>query len=172
MMRRRINCVRDLMNVWCLSGVGGIVLATAFAVTTAQASLSAGDEPVRPGIEGAWDVNVTIRDCGSGAAVAAVHAMNMFMQGGTLTETSNDLLRGASVGTWDRVSRRGYTAVFRFFTFNADGSFAGRNKISREIKLSADAKGFVATAVFDVLDVNDNVLVTGCATETARRLDD
>jgi hypothetical protein len=119
-----------------------------------------------------WDVNVTIRQCDTGAPVAAIHATNMFIQGGTLSETSNDLLRGSSLGTWRQASTRGHTAVFRFFTFNPDRSFAGRNKITRAIKLSADANGFVANAVFEIFDVNDNLVATGCGTEKAKRLED
>ena len=152
--------------------MGCVALATMLAVTTAQVTLSAHDEQDRPGIEGAWDVNVTIRQCDTGTPLAAIHAMNMFIEGGTLTETSNDLLRGASVGTWRQTSKRGYTAVFRFFTFNQDGSFAGRNKITRAIRLSADANGFVANAVFEVFDANDNLITSGCGTEAAKRLED
>jgi hypothetical protein len=97
--------------------------------------------------------------------------MNMFIQGGTLTETSDELLRGSSLGTWRHVRRQGYTAVFRFFTFHADGSFAGRNKITRAIRLSDDANAFTANAVFEVFDVNDNLVASGCGTETAKRLE-
>ena len=109
------------------------------------------------------------------AIVSLIYAQQqpqaLVIQGGTLTETSNDLLRSSSLGTWRRVSRHGYTAVFRFFTFNPDGSFAGRNKITRAIKLGIDANRFVANAVFEVFDVNDNLVVSGCGTETAQRLE-
>jgi len=163
------NCVRSGVKARLSRILAGIALAATVAVT--QVWLSAHDEQDRQGIEGVWDVSVTIRQCDTGTPVVAIHAMNMFIQGGTLTETSNDLLRSSSLGTWRRVSRHGYTAVFRFFTFNADGSFAGRNKITRTIKLSADANRFTANAVFEVLDVNDNLLTSGCATETAQRLE-
>ena len=165
------NCVRRAVKTGLLRILVGMALATTVAVTAAQVSLSAHEEQDRQGIEGVWDVSVTIRQCDSGAPVAAIHAMNMFIQGGTLTETSNDLLRSSSLGTWRRVSRHGYTAVFRFFTFNPDGSFAGRNKITRAIKLGIDANRFVANAVFEVFDVNDNLVVSGCGTETAQRLE-
>jgi hypothetical protein len=151
----------------------GMVLATMLAVIGAQVSLSAAqEEQDRQGIEGVWDVSVTIRRCDTGAPVAAIHAMNMFIHGGTLTETSNNLLRGSSLGTWRHVRRQSYTAVFRFFTFNSDGSFAGRNKITRLIRLSEDANGFVANAVFEIFDVSDNLVASGCGTETAKRLED
>ena len=151
-------------------GVLRIGIATAVTIAAAQISLAADEDRGRLGIEGVWDVSVTIRQCDTGAPIVAIHAMNMFIHGGTLTETSNDLLRSSSLGTWQSVSRRGYTSVFRFFRFNEDGTFAGRNKITRAIRLSADANRFTANAVFEVLDVNDNLLSSGCATETATRL--
>jgi len=172
MEKQRMIAVRDAMKARFLRIPAGMAMATIVAVTAAQVLLSAHDEQDRQGIEGAWDVSVTIRQCDTGAPVAAIHAMNLFMRGGTLTETSNDLLRGSSLGTWRQVSRSGYTAVFRFFTFNPDRSFAGRNKITRAIRLSADANGFVANAVFEIFDVNDNLVATGCATEKAKRLED
>jgi hypothetical protein len=171
MEQPRMDGVRNTNTARRVSGVAGLALATIVAVA-AQVSLSAHDDHDRQGIEGAWDVSVTIRQCDTNVPVGAVHAMNMFMDGGTLTETSNDLLRGASVGTWRQVSKRGYTAVFRFFTFNQDGTLAGRNKITRAIRLNADGNGFVANAVFDIFDANDKLLASGCGTEVAKRLDD
>jgi hypothetical protein len=172
MEKQRMNIFRNAVKARLLRILAGTALATMVAVTAAQVPLSARDEQGRQGMEGVWDVSVTIRQCDTGAPLAAIHAMNMFIQGGTLTETSNDLLRSSSLGTWRQVSRRGYTAVFRFFTFNPDRSFAGRAKITRAIKLSADANRFVANAVFEVFDVNDNLVESGCGTEAAKRLED
>jgi hypothetical protein len=172
MRKQGMNCVRDAMKARFSKTMAGMVLAIMFAVAAAQVSLSADEEQERNGIEGVWDVAVTIRQCDSGTPVVAIHAMNMFIQGGTLTETSNSPLRSSSLGTWRRISRHGYTAVFRFFTFNADGSFAGRNKITRTIKLSADGNRFSANAVFEDLDIDDHLVASGCATETAQRLED
>jgi len=171
MKTQRKNYLRTAVKARLSRILFGIALATMAAVAIAQVSLSAHEEQDRQGIEGVWDVAVTIRQCDTGTPVVAIHAMNMFIQGGTLTETSNDLLRSSSLGTWRRVSRHGYTAVFRFFTFNADGSVAGRNKITRTIKLSADGNRFSANAVFEVLDINDNLVASGCGTETAQRLE-
>ena len=174
MEKQRMKAVRHAFKGMPMRIVAGTALTAMIVVTTAQVSLAAHDDQDRdrPGIEGVWDVNVTIWACDTGAPVGAVHAMNMFIEGGTLTETSNDLLRSSSLGTWRQVTKRGYTAVFRFFTFNPDGSVAGQNKITRAIRLGADANGFVANAVFQILDLNDNVIATGCATEVAKRLED
>ena len=165
----RLNVVGGPLKAGLLPA--GMALAIAIVATAAQVMLSADEEHDQPRIVGVWDVSVTIRQCDTGAPLATIHAMNMFIEGGTLTETSNDLFRSSGLGTWRRVSRHGYTAVFEFFAFNPDGSLAGRNKITRGIRLSADANRFVANAVFEVFDVNENVIASGCATETAKRLE-
>jgi hypothetical protein len=122
-------------------------------------------------IEGVWDVKVTILECDTGNAIRNVRAMNMFIHGGTLTETATNLLRGSSLGTWHQVGAQNYTAVFRFFRFNPDGSFAGTTKVTRNIELSRDANEFTATSSVETFDANDNLIATGCARETASRLE-
>ena len=125
-------------------------------------------------IEGVWDVRVTIRRCDTGDPIRTVRAMNMYNRGGTLTETggSSSVLRGPSFGTWHHVGGQTYAAVFRFFGFNAQGAAAGTlTKITRNIELSQDGNKFSATASFETLDTNDILIGTGCATETASRLD-
>ena len=95
---QRKNCVRSVVKAWLLRILAGMTLATMVAVTLAQVSLSAHEEQDRQGIEGVWDVAVTIRQCDTGTPIVAIHAMNMFIQGGTLTETANDALRSSSLG--------------------------------------------------------------------------
>ncbi len=126
-------------------------------------------------IVGLWDVRVINRDCQTGepAATPPLHVMNMFNRGGTLLETGSGLptRRGPGLGTWQYLGGLSYSSVFRFFRFNADGTFAGTRRVARTIELSEDANEFIATASFEVFDANDNLIQTGCATETATRLE-
>jgi hypothetical protein len=126
-------------------------------------------------LEGVWDVSVTILDCQTGNPIRTVRAMNMFIRGGTLTELatrSSPSLRTPSFGTWGYVGSSQYTAVFRFSRFNPDGSFAATQKVSRIIELNPDGNAFSAISFVEVFDGNDNlILPTGCATETATRLE-
>jgi hypothetical protein len=125
-------------------------------------------------LEGVWDVSVTILDCQTGNPIRTVRATNMFIHGGTMTELaprSSPSLRSAGLGTWGYVDRHQYTAVFRFSRFNPDGSFAATQKVSRVIDLNREGNAFSATAVVEIFDANDNlILPTGCATETGTRL--
>jgi len=132
---------------------------------------SSGPSALAGRIEGVWDVRVIIRQCDTGNPIRNVRAMNMFVHGGTLTEIATNFQRGSSLGTWRQVGAQDYAAVFRFFRFNPDGSFAGTTKVTRNIELSRDANEFTATSSFENFDANDNLISTGCATETASRLE-
>ena len=87
-----------------------------------------------------------------------------------LATRSSPSLRTASLGTWGYVGSSQYTAVFRFSRFNPDGSFAATQKVSRVIDLNREGNAFSATALVEIFDANDNlILPTGCATETGTR---
>jgi hypothetical protein len=124
-----------------------------------------------PSITGTWDVRVTILNCQTGDAIRTFRAMSQFHGVHTLLETSAGVLptvRGPGLGTWKRLGRRRFSAFFRF---NPDASFAGTQQVTRKIKLSKDGKEFTATGVFEIFDAEDNLLQSGCTTETATRLD-
>jgi hypothetical protein len=122
-------------------------------------------------IEGVWDTEVTIVHCGTGDPIIILRAMNMFVDGGTLTEVSTSFQRGSSLGTWRHLSGRSYTAVFRYFRLNAAG-IVEKVKITRTIELSQDADVFTATGSFGPIGNDDNFIgVPGCATEIATRLE-
>lgn len=45
----------------------------------------------------------------------------------------------------------------KFFRFNRDGSFAGTDRITRNIELSDDGKEFAATAFVEIFDIDEKV---------------
>ncbi len=180
------------MTTRTFRAIFGVALALVLAFTLTQTWVSAqedaqeregvelpdeshGERSVRARrIEGVWDARVTIRRCDTGDPIINLRAMNMFIRGGTLTETgagASPTLRGPGLGTWQHLGGRHYISVFRFFRFNPDGSFAGTQKVTRTIDLSRDANEFTATASFEVFDANDGFIRAGCATETATRLE-
>ncbi len=177
------------MKMRTLRASFGVALALIFTLTVTQIWVSAqenardtddqeesrGNSQRAKKIEGVWDVRVTRRDCQTGAPspMPPNRVMNMFIRGGTLLETSRGVptSRGPGLGTWQHLGGRSYSAVFRFFRFNTDGSAAGSRKVTRTIELSRDANEFTATASDELLDANDNLIQTGCATETATRLE-
>ena len=167
------------MQLRTFRAVFGAALTLVLALAATQLSASAQGEPGKHSsgngkIIGVWNVRVTRRDCQTGDALGVnPPVMNMFNRGGTLLETSagSPTRRGPGLGTWQYVGEQSYSAVFRFFRFNADGSFAGTRRVARTIELSRDANEFTATATDELFDASGNLFQTGCATETATRLE-
>lgn len=123
-------------------------------------------------IEGTWESTITIRDCTSGAAIRTFKGMNTFHRGGTLSDTNNQptALRGPGHGVWKKGTGSGYTATFRFYRYNADGTLAGSQKVTRTTTLGADNNSTTGTISAQLLDTSDAVLQTLCGTETSVRL--
>src|SRR5262245_29094594 len=122
-------------------------------------------------ILGVWDSRVTIRNCQTGNPVATFRAMETFISGGGLVDTNAapPSTRGPGFGRWEYVGGGQYTATFRFFLYNPDGSFAGVRRVSRTIDLDGD--NLTSTVSIEVLDPNDVLTSTACATEIAKRVE-
>ena len=163
--------MRSLLKTTALLMLPGLVaslLAQACGSGPAQAQ-QAQNNAADP-IEGVWTTDVTIRDCSSGAPVRTFKGLQMFARGGQLTATNNNptAIQGPSLGVWSRSSGNGqYTATFRFFRYNPDGTFAGAQRVSRTIELAGDK--LTSTISVQVLDPTDQVLQTLCGTEESNR---
>src|SRR6267142_3380810 len=135
-----------------------LMLALGLAATQASAS----DEE-RPRLHGAWNVAVTVRNCETGEVIRNVRALNLFVHDGSLVETSSNGQRSSSVGTWRHLRDNTYTAMFEFFRYNPDGTFATRARVRRTIELSEDGAQFVTTGTVEDFDAH-NVRVTDAST--------
>ena len=127
-------------------------------------------------IEGAWNSDVTVRNCTTGEPVATVYRMITFAKDGTIQEFAaffnplNPALRGPGQGVWTHSTSRNYSYDVQFFRLNADFTLAGWNREHREIVLDVSGTTFTATGTAQIFDVNGNLLFTACATDTATRL--
>jgi hypothetical protein len=124
-------------------------------------------------IEGVWDSRVTIINCQTGASITSFRAMETFLRGGGLVDTNAapPSTRGPGLGRWQYVGGGQYTASFRFFLYNPDGTFAGVRRVSRTIDLGFGGDTLTSTVAIQVFDPNDILISTACATETARRVE-
>jgi hypothetical protein len=172
------------MKTIFLRVISGVALAVIFSLTVAQVPVSGqeGQSPelsVAPAqggkagkLEGTWRVEVTLRNCQTGAPIRTIQALNTYLDGGSMLETGGSSpFRSPSHGIWQHVGGRNFTATFLFFRFNPDGTPAGTQKVTRNIEVGGDGNQFTATASVEIFDVNDNLIATGCATETARRFE-
>ena len=151
--------------------ISRMALATVLALTVSQISAFAESSQKQQGVEGAWDVRITVVNCDTGKSLLTGRAILSFSEGGGLTDISPTPLRSASLGTWRHLRGGSYTAVHRFFVFNADGSFAGTQKTTIDIELTRNADEFTATAATETFDPTDKLISNGCATSTATRLE-
>ncbi len=124
-------------------------------------------------IEGVWEAQVTIRDCQTGDPIITFRAMVMYIRGGSLMVTGNTppTATGPGFGRWQHLGGRHYYSTFRFFQYNPDGSFAGLQRVTRRTTLSRGGDAFTTTASGEIFDANDNLIGSGCATETAKRVE-
>jgi hypothetical protein len=98
--------------------------------------------------------------------------MNTYVGGGSMLETGGSSpFRSPGHGIWQHVGGRNFTATFIFFRFNPDGTYAGTQKVTRHFEVGGNGDEFTATASVEILDANDNLIASGCATETARRFE-
>ncbi len=156
-----------------LRSIVSIGFMALMAFTIAPASVSA-QQAAPKKLEGVWDSRVTLTNCQSGAVLAMFRAFEMFIHGGSLTDTNAApnaaTSRGPGFGRWQHLDGQNYSAAMQFFRFNPDGSFAGVQKINRAIVLANDGNSYTSTVTFESDDPSGNVLMSGCGTETATRL--
>ena len=97
--------------------------------------------------------------------------METFLSGGGLVDTNAapPSTRGPGFGRWEYQGGSQYTATFRFFLYNADGTLAGVRRVSRTIDLDGDS--LTSTISIEVFDTNDALISSGCGTEIATRVE-
>ena len=173
-----------------LKTIGGAALAILMLAVFAQVQVSAQDNNTEEktdeqtqedsatrrsntrALEGVWDIQVTRRNCTTGAVISTFAAMHTFMRGGTMIDWgtgSLPSLRSPGQGIWYYESRRQYSSAFQFFRYNADGTLAGKQIGRGQIELSHDGNSYSTTGMGQVLDINGNVIATNCNTSTATR---
>lgn len=127
-------------------------------------------------IVGVWETSVIIRNCETGAPLSPVFlGLSTYNSGGTYTESSgggNPILRSDGHGVWERESGwRNYSLKFIFLRFSPTGVLIGKQRVFQTLELSENGDQLTSSGRFDVLDLNGNVLGSGCSTATATRFE-
>lgn len=139
---------------------------------TARAQSEEGNS--QKGLEGAWRLQLTVLDCNSGQALRTFPAVFTFAKGGTATVTTAGQLPSLAtpgLGAWRHTYRRHYSAVTDAFVFSPAGAWIQTHRLTRAIKVSIDGDTFTDTVALEIFDTNGNLIVTGCATSVASRLE-
>ncbi len=168
------------MNVRNSKSVHGVNLVSAFALTVvllATSGLGAqeGNSESQGGrLEGTWRVQVSVKDCQTGAVQRSFPALFAFAKGGTLTEATAGQppsLFTPGFGVWRHTGGNTYSAVFEAFVFNPTGVWIATHRFTRVIDLDRGGDEFTDTIKLEILDTSGNLIAPGCGSSTARRFE-
>jgi hypothetical protein len=151
--------------------IGGLaVLITLATLNTVMAQRDGGGGR----LEGTWENQVSIIDCNTGNVITTFRSLTVFMQGGTLTESTSGTapaLRTPGEGVWRHTIGNNYAFRFKHFRFNAQNVLAGWNIIQAEASLDAAGNAYTSAATVEVYDPNGVLLATACAETVGTRFE-
>jgi len=159
--------------------LAGLALVASMTLAVALLSMSASakrQESQSNGgrIEGTCRVQVTLRNCQTGAEIRHFPALLTFATGGTLTGTSTVLstgLRSPDHGVWSHTGGQSYHEVYEAFIFNPAGAWVSTQRLTQDIQLAADGDTLWSNATTEFFDTAGNLTATGCATAIATRME-
>ena len=163
------------MNKQILKAIGVASLAMLVLAVLTQVGVSAQDQKGNEqGLVGSWDLQVTLRDCETGMALISFPAMNTYNLGGTTQQTAppepfSTFLPGH--GVWSHQTANSYSAAFRFFKVNPDGSVATKTIVRSAISLERDGDSYTSTDTAEILNANGALLFRSCSTTAATRFE-
>ncbi len=125
-------------------------------------------------LEGTWDVQVTIRNCQTGAAIRTFASVGTFMSGGTTLDSTSgtpQALKTPGQGVWSHAGGNTYSFKFKSFSFDASGNFTGWTIIKHTANLARSGDEYESGGTAEVYAPNGNLVFTGCSTTTATRFE-
>lgn len=155
-----------------LKALGGIVLVICLSALFTPAWGSGQGGGGR--LEGAWDVQVSIRNCQTGAEIRSFASVTSFMFGGTLIDSTSGTpqsQRTPGHGVWSHLTGDTYRFSFKYFSFDAGGNFTGWTKVTHEALLDSNGAQFSSAGTAEVYAPNGTLVFTGCSSTTATRFE-
>jgi len=165
--------LRNLKRLAASGGTAVLVLTGMLALGSGLKARAQSESQAGP-LEGAWRVQLTVRDCQTGAALRTFPALFTFAKGGTLTATTagqSPALFTPNLGVWGHTHGNTYSAVSEAFVFSPVGVWIQTHRLTRVIELDRDADEFTDTVTVEIFDTNRNLLGTGCGTSAGRRFE-
>jgi len=141
-----------------------LVLAATQTMASAQAT---------PGLEGVWDAQITVTDC-NGHFLRNVRTLDMYIHDGSISSAGGSvpgglaLPRTNAVGNWRHAQAQTFTAAFRFFGLNPDGTLASIATATRTLVLNGDT--FTASDTLTITGLDGHFITSACSAVTATRL--
>lgn len=123
---------------------------------------------------GTWDVQVTIRNCQTGAAIRTFASMATYMSGGTRIGSTSGIpqaLRTPEHGVWSYLGGRNYRLSFKSFSFDAANNFTGWSIVRHQLTLNRRADEGESAGTLEVYAPNGTLVSTGCSTTTTTKFE-
>ena len=174
MKSRILNLVIVATLLSMLGTTGAMSIIPVSHVKAAVPALPTAPDSKARRLEGTWQVQVTLQNCQTGAALRTTPAFLTFTQGGTLVETTtvfSPAQRSPGHGFSEHTGGKTFKAVSKAFIFNLDGTWAGTQTITQAIEFGDDPDVFNSTATTEIVAPNGNVILSGCATAVAHRME-
>lgn len=150
-----------------------VIAATGLGLVSAQEGLKGQNGGKSTRLEGTWDVQVTIRNCQTGAAIRTFPSIGTFMSGGTALDSTSGIpqaLKTPGQGVWSHIGGNSFMFKFKSFSFDAGGNPTGWTIISHGANLNSRDE-YESAGTAEVYNLNGNLLFTGCSTTTATRFE-
>ena len=152
-----------------------IALAAVLFAASSTAVAQSEESGSARGLEGTWNAQLTVTDCDNPNTVLRTFpARFAYAKGGTLTVTTAGQLPSLNtpgLGVWNHMYGRTYSAVSEAFIFSSAGAWTSTQRLTRVIVVSRDAKAYTDAVALEILDTSGHVIVTGCATSVASRME-
>jgi hypothetical protein len=123
-------------------------------------------------LEGTWDAQVAIKNCGTGAVLNTFASIGTFMQGGTSIGSTAGIpqsLRTPEHGVWSHLSGNTYFFKFKTFSFDAAGNSTGWSIVQHYVYLDQGGDTYTSAGTAEFYAPNGNLLFTGCSSAIAVR---
>jgi hypothetical protein len=154
---------------WTTALVLAGMLVLGFGLT---ATAQPGSDWPPNGLEGTWHAQLTVSDCQTGTVLRTFPVVFAFAKGGTLTViTAGQLpsLNTPGVGVWKHMYGHTYSAESEAFIFSTAGAWTQTQRLTRIIEVEGNRyKDIVGVEIFDT---NGNLVVKGCGTTVASRVE-
>ena len=163
-------------------GRSAVILSMGVALVLSAASAASAQQTAAQGrtLQGVWYVQVTIRDCATGVALApVVNSLVTFAAGGTLHESVGGGgfapgQRSDGHGTWTHRGGQTYdqrfVSMINFATAPGPGFEAGWMKVQHTVEV-IDADHIESVGSNSFYRLNGEVYRTGCSTATGTRFE-
>ena len=162
------------MKRWWIVGIATMALAVGIGAGPGLIRAVGGSDVQTIGqrLDGTWLITVNLESAPPGVPLT-FQTLNTFMLDGAFIEAGrapSPRQTGIGHGQWVRAGDRLFTATFTFLTYDAEGRHTGMQRITRSIRLSEDLQEYRAVARNEQFDMEGNLVFSGAATESARRL--